>query len=74
MIDTHAHLYSTDFELDREEMVARAKEVGVEKVYLIKNQTGNTITIKTSGGVGAALMIAIISSTLANATAKPSNT
>jgi hypothetical protein len=27
----------------------------VEKVYLIKNSTGSTITIKTSGGVGAAL-------------------
>ena len=27
----------------------------VEKVYLIKNITGNTITIKTSGGVGAAI-------------------
>lgn len=27
----------------------------VEKVYLIKNITGNTITIKTTGGVGAAL-------------------
>jgi hypothetical protein len=27
----------------------------VEKVYLVKNFTGNTITIKTSGGVGAAL-------------------
>jgi hypothetical protein len=28
---------------------------GVEKVYLIKNTTGNTVTIKTSGGNGAAL-------------------
>ena len=27
----------------------------VEKMYLIRNTTGNTITIKTSGGVGAAL-------------------
>ena len=27
----------------------------VEKVYLIKNTTGNTITIKTSGGTGAAI-------------------
>jgi hypothetical protein len=27
----------------------------VEKVYLIKNVTGSTITIKTTGGVGAAL-------------------
>ena len=27
----------------------------VEKVYLIKNQSGNTITIKTSSGTGAAL-------------------
>jgi len=28
---------------------------GVEKVYLIKNTTGNTVTIKTSGGNGAAI-------------------
>lgn len=28
---------------------------GVEKVYLVKNTTGNTITIKTSGGNGAAI-------------------
>jgi hypothetical protein len=27
----------------------------VEKIYLVKNFTGNTVTIKTSGGVGAAL-------------------
>ena len=28
---------------------------GVEKVYLVKNTTGNTVTIKTSGGNGAAI-------------------
>lgn len=28
---------------------------GVEKVYLINNQTGNTITIKTASGTGAAI-------------------
>lgn len=34
MIDTHSHLYSTDFDEDRDLMVARAKDAGVQKVYL----------------------------------------
>jgi len=34
MIDTHTHLYSSQFGEDRAEMIARAKEVGVEKVFL----------------------------------------
>lgn len=34
MIDTHSHLYSTDFDEDRKEMVARAKQAGVQRVYL----------------------------------------
>ncbi len=34
MIDTHSHLYSTDFDYDREEMVARAMLAGIQKVYL----------------------------------------
>ena len=34
MIDTHSHLYSTDFDEDREEMVLRAKQAGVQRVYL----------------------------------------
>ena len=34
LIDTHAHLYSKQFEEDRDEMLQRAKESGVEKFYL----------------------------------------
>jgi len=34
MIDTHTHLYSSQFDEDRAEMIARAKGVGVEKVFL----------------------------------------
>lgn len=34
MIDTHAHLFTKEFEEDFEEMIARAKSVGVEKVLL----------------------------------------
>jgi TatD DNase family protein len=33
-IDTHTHLYSEEFEADREEMVARALAAGVEQLFL----------------------------------------
>ncbi|MEI3799948.1 MULTISPECIES: TatD family hydrolase [unclassified Chitinophaga] len=33
-IDTHTHLYSEEFEADREEMVARALAAGVDKLFL----------------------------------------
>lgn len=34
LIDTHTHLYSEQFENDRDEVIARAKENGVERFYL----------------------------------------
>lgn len=34
MIDTHAHLFTSEFEEDFEEMISRAKSAGVEKVLL----------------------------------------
>jgi TatD DNase family protein len=34
IIDTHAHLYAEEFDNDREAMLLRAKEAGVEKVIL----------------------------------------
>ncbi len=33
-IDTHAHLYATEFDEDRAEMLARTKAAGVSRVYL----------------------------------------
>jgi TatD DNase family protein len=33
-IDTHAHLYSTEFDQDREAIIARAREQGIESVIL----------------------------------------
>ena len=33
-IDTHAHLYATEFDEDRAEMLARSKAAGVQRVYL----------------------------------------
>ncbi len=33
-VDTHAHLYLKQFDDDREEMLARAHEQGIEKIYL----------------------------------------
>ncbi|MBP6430767.1 MAG: TatD family hydrolase [Ferruginibacter sp.] len=34
MIDTHCHLYSTEFDSDRNEMLQRAEQEGVQKFYL----------------------------------------
>ena len=34
IIDTHAHLYASQFDKDRKEMLQRAFDAGVEKVYL----------------------------------------
>ena len=34
LIDTHAHLYSSKFDHDRDDMIARAQAAGVERVYL----------------------------------------
>ncbi len=34
MIDTHSHIYLKDFDADREEMMQRAEEAGLEKIYL----------------------------------------
>lgn len=34
MIDTHSHIYLKDFDEDREEMMKRAKDVGLTKIYL----------------------------------------
>ncbi len=34
LIDTHTHLYSEQFEEDIEEVIARAKNNGIERFYL----------------------------------------
>ena len=34
MIDTHSHIFSEEFKEDLPEVVARAKEVGVEKIFM----------------------------------------
>jgi len=34
IIDTHAHLYSDEFDSDRAGMIGRAKQLGVEKIFL----------------------------------------
>ncbi len=31
MIDTHAHVYASEFDHDRDEVIARDKEVGIVK-------------------------------------------
>jgi TatD DNase family protein len=33
-IDTHAHIYSVDFDKDREEIVERSREAGVNEIYM----------------------------------------
>ena len=34
IIDTHTHLDGTEFDEDRDEVIARAKAAGIEKVFL----------------------------------------
>jgi TatD DNase family protein len=34
LIDTHAHLYSAEFDTDRETVIARARQEGIEKIIL----------------------------------------
>ena len=34
MIDTHSHIFSEEFKEDLPEVVARAKEIGVEKIFM----------------------------------------
>ena len=34
MIDTHTHLYTEEFDADREETIARAREAGVTKLFM----------------------------------------
>ena len=34
LIDTHAHLYSKDFDEDVNQVIIRAKEVGIEKILM----------------------------------------
>lgn len=44
IIDTHAHLFSADFDNDLVDIINRAKKVGVEKV-LLPNIDETTIEI-----------------------------
>src|SRR5271169_5253012 len=39
-IDSHAHLEMEQFDADREQMIARAREVGVEKIVAVGSGTG----------------------------------
>ena len=34
MIDTHSHIFSEEFKEDLSEVIARAKEIGVEKIFM----------------------------------------
>ena len=34
MIDTHAHLYASEFDADRDEMMQRSLEAGVVRTYM----------------------------------------
>ncbi len=34
MIDTHSHIFSEEFKEDLPEVIARAKEIGVEKIFM----------------------------------------
>lgn len=49
MIDTHSHIYSEEFDADRAEVIAAAKESGVERVVLA-NVDSSTIEQLTAAG------------------------
>lgn len=34
MIDTHAHIYASEFDHDRDDVIARARQVGIEKILM----------------------------------------
>ena len=36
LIDTHAHLFASEFDEDRDEMIARAKAKNIQKIILPK--------------------------------------
>ena len=42
MIDTHSHIYGPEFDQDRDEVILRAKEVGVRKI-LLPNINGQSV-------------------------------
>ena len=46
MIDTHSHIYLKDFAEDRAEMLQRAREAGVEKVYLPNIDASSMASLK----------------------------
>lgn len=60
IIDTHAHLFSADFDNDLVDIINRAKKVGVEKVLLpnidettieiLKNVSLKTLIFNTNDG------------------------
>lgn len=41
MIDTHSHIYEPDFDADRDEVVARARQAGVEQILLPNINAGS---------------------------------
>ena len=34
LIDTHAHIYSTKFDSDRDQVIDEIREAGIERVYM----------------------------------------
>ena len=41
MIDTHSHIYEPEFDADREEVISRARQAGVEQILLPNINTGS---------------------------------
>ena len=34
LIDTHSHIYDTQFDEDRDDVVIRARQAGIQRLYL----------------------------------------
>lgn len=46
LIDTHAHIYQEDFQVDIDAVIARAKENGVSKIYLPNVEVSSIANLK----------------------------
>lgn len=42
LVDTHSHIYSEEFQQDREEMMQRAFDAGVQKIFVPSIDSGYT--------------------------------
>lgn len=60
IIDTHAHLYSDEFDSDRTGMIDRAKQLGIEKIFLPNVDLGTIEKMKSTVALAPNLLFPMI--------------